>query len=310
MDNPAANRVVLIDCINRQSLPVMKINQKNIAAMRFYKMKSTLFLVVISLFVMNATVSAFPPAPHHLFYGMVRDEFGSPINAPTAGVILEASSGKQIRTQIIAGLEPGVNYRLAVPMDAGLTTDLYKATAMRPTMPFQIKVVINGVTNLPIELKGRFAAMGLPSRRTLMDLTLGQDTDEDGLPDAWERMINPDITKVKSGDDSDKDGLSNSQEYLAGTYAFDAQDGFTLTITGLNEGRPKMKFLAISGRTYTLLGSEDLENWTTKTFRIPSEGAAASTRSSFQAGEVVPIELEASVETTESVSKFYKLLVQ
>ncbi len=268
---------------------------------------------VLGILLLPSWVLAFPPAPHHLFFGKVRDEFGSPINVPGAEVILESASGKKIKTQIIDGLEPGVSYRLAVAMDAGLTTDLYKATAMRPTMPFQLKVVISGVTNLPIELKGQFATMGQPSRRTLMNLTLGVDSDGDGLPDAWERMINPDITKVTSGDDSDGDGLSNSQEYLAGTYAFDAEDGFTLNITGMREGRAMMKFLAISGRTYTLLSSEDLETWTPAQFRIPSEGTAttqATLRQSYQANDVRPIELEANTDLAKPAPKFFKLLVQ
>ena len=198
-------------------------------------------------------------------------------------------------------------------MDAGLTVDLYKATAMRPTMPFQIKVVIGGVTNLPIELKGKFGTMGQPGRRTLMDLTLGVDSDGDGLPDAWERMINPDITKVTSGDDSDGYGLSNAKEYLAGTYAFDTEDGFTLSITGMREGRAMMKFLAISGRTYTLLVSEDLETWTPAQFRIPSEGTPttqATLRQSYRANDVRPIELEANSDLTKPAPKFFKLLVQ
>lgn len=262
------------------------------------------------LLLMPVLVTAFPPAPHHLFYGKVRDEFGAPINVPGAEVIFESASGKQIKTQIIDGLEPGVTYRLAVAMDAGLTTDLYKATAMRPTMPFQIKVVISGVTYLPIELKGKFATMGQPSGRTLMDLTLGVDSDGDGLPDAWERMINADITQVTSGGDSDGDGLSNAQEYLAGTYAFDAADGFRLSINGMREGKPVMKFLAISGRTYTLLASEDLETWTPAQFRIPSEGTQGTVRQSYQANDVRPIELEASTDATKPAPKFFKLLVQ
>ena len=257
------------------------------------------------LLLMPVALWAFPPAPHHLFYGKVRDEFGAPINVPGAEVVLASASGKQIRTQIIDGLEAGVSYRLAVAMDAGLTTDLYKATAMRPTMPFQIQVVIGGVTNLPIELKGQFATMGLPSRRTLMDLTLGVDSDGDGLPDAWERMINPDITQVNSGDDSDKDGLSNVQEYLAGTYAFDAEDGFTLAITGMTERGPTMKFLAISSRSYTLLSSEDLTTWTPTQFRIPSDGTQATLKPSCRATDVRPIELEASIDPTKPTPKFF-----
>ena len=65
------------------------------------------------------SVCAFPPAPHHLVYGLVSDEMGETISLNTAQVILESSTGVQIRGLIVPNLEPGVNYRLSVPMDAG-----------------------------------------------------------------------------------------------------------------------------------------------------------------------------------------------
>jgi len=252
---------------------------------------------------------AYPPAPHHLLYGLVRDEYGSPIQAAGAEVILVTAGGRELKTRITL-TEPGVNYRLEVPMDAGLTSDLYKATAMQPTMPFQMKVVINKVVYLPIELKGKSAQIGEPGRRTRLDLTLGEDTDGDGLPDAWERMINRDIRKVNPNEDPDKDSMTNLQEYLAGTYALDASDGLALVIRGLHDGEPVMKFTAIRGRSYTLLGSTDFSNWTPVKFRIPAEGLNAPIRTSFQATKVTPIEVEAVTGGTDSAPTFFKLLVQ
>ena len=260
------------------------------------------------LLLLAVPVFAYPPAPHHLFYGMARDEYGSPL-ASGAVVILETSAGVQLKTTVIAGLEPGINYKLEVPMDAGLTSDLYKPTALKPTVPFQIKVIINGVTNLPIELHGNFALMGQPGQRTLLNLTLGEDSDGDGLPDAWERLINADISKVNPGTDSDGDGLTNLQEYLTGTYAFDPADGFTLTIVRLNNGRPVMRFLAIRGHTYTLLGSVDLKTWLPVSFHIPAEGADAPLRGDYQASDVRTIELEAD-PSAQSPPKFFKLMAQ
>src|SRR6185295_12098018 len=214
------------------------------AGLRHPLLPALLFALI--LYCSTLILSAYPPAPHHLFYGTVRDEYGSQL-ASGAVVILETSAGVQLKTTVVAGLEPGVNYQLEVPMDAGLTSDLYKPTALKPAVPFRMMVVVDGVTNLPIELHGNFALMGQPGQRTLLNLTLGEDADGDGLPDAWERLINPDISKVNPGDDVDGDGLTNLQEYLAGTYAFDPTDGFTLTISGMNNGKPLMKFLAIRG---------------------------------------------------------------
>ena len=266
-----------------------------------------LFVILHSSFIIP--VSAYPPAPHHLFYGMVRDEFGSPI-AAGAEVILETLSGVQIKTTVIPNLEPGVNYRLAVPMDAGITSDLYKPTALRPTVPFLIRVRIGTVNYLPIEMIGDMSRMGQPGQRTRLNLTLGEDTDGDGLPDAWERLINPDISKVRPGDDSDKDGMTNLQEYLAGTYAFDPKDGFTLNIVRVNNGAPVLEFTAIRGRTYTLQGSPDLKTWTTQSFRIPAEGADAPTRASYPAADVRKIQIESISADGQPVPRFFRLMTQ
>ncbi len=273
---------------------------------------SSLLAVLLCAIVLqdsSSILQAYPPAPHHLFYGMVRDEFGSPISTPGAEVILETSAGVQIKTQVISGLEPGVNYRLAVPMDAGIASDLYKPTALRPTVPFRIKVKIGTVTYLPIEMSGNFAQMGQPARRTLLNLTLGEDTDGDGLPDAWERLINSDITKVNPTDDPDGDKLTNLQEYLAGTYALDAKEGFTLNIVRLNSGSPVLEFLAIRGRTYTLFGSVDLKTWTPLTFRLTTEAAAATPRQNYQATDVRPLQVEPAAPDG-SAPRFFRLMAQ
>src|SRR4051812_13307252 len=82
---------------------------------------------------------AFPPAPHHIIFGMVRDEYGQPITSPDAQVILETVTGVQIKGSVVPGLSAGANYRLVIPMDAGIASDAYQPTAMKPTAPFRIK---------------------------------------------------------------------------------------------------------------------------------------------------------------------------
>ena len=251
---------------------------------------------------------AYPPAPHHLLYGLVRDEYGSPMNVVGAEVILVTPSGRELKAKI-ADAEPGVNYRLEVPMDAGLTYDVYKPTALQPTMPFQLKVVINKVTYLPIELKGKPGTIGEPGQKTLLDLTLGEDKDGDGLPDAWERMINRDITKVNPGD-VNANGLTNLQDYLTGTYALTSSDGLKLNIAEVRNGEPVMKFMGVTGHAYTLLGSTDFVTWTPVSFRIPAEGATAVVRSSYLAANVAVMEVQSVTLGLASVPTFFKLQIR
>lgn len=274
----------------------------------FRAIRGALAISLVTASVLSAF--AYPPAPHHLFYGMVRDEFGTPINDPNAVVILQIASGVQLKTQIVPGLEPGVNYRLAIPMDAGIASDLYKPTALKPFVPFLIRVIVAGVTNLPIEMTGNLSQMGQPGKRTLLNLTLGEDLNGDGLPDAWQRLINADISKVTPNGDSDKDGLTNLQEYLAGTYAFDPKDGFTLNIVGFNNGAPLFEFLAIPGRTYTLHGSPDLKSWTPQSFSIPADGASAGIRENYFAATVSKLKIQAAATTGGIPPRFFRLMVQ
>jgi hypothetical protein len=149
-----------------------------------------------------------------------------------------------------------------------------------------------------------------------VNLTLGVDSDNDGLPDAWERSLidglggGKGVADVGPDDDSDGDGLSNLQEYLAGTYAFDPQDGFNLAILSSTEGRATLEFLAIRGRTYSLRVSEDLSQWTSVPFKLSTDPAVAAERNSFRASDtrvvrpVVAPQIEGG-----TLPKFFRVIV-
>lgn len=246
---------------------------------------------------------------------MVRNEMGEPIGADNATVVLETTTGVQLQTAIASSIGRGMNYRLRVPMDAGLTPDNYRPTALRPSVSFRMKVLIGGVTYLPIEMRANYANLGKPAQSTRIDLTLGEDSDGDGLPDAWERALSDmlggtvGLEDVRPGDDSDGDGLTNLQEYLAGTYAFDPQDGFRLEIQGMQQDRPVLEFLAIRGRTYSLVGSADLETWVPVPFLLSTDVPATPPRTSYYATDVRMMRIEAILAPDQNIALF-KMLVQ
>jgi Bacterial TSP3 repeat len=270
---------------------------------------------VLALLASTGGAPAFPPAPHHVLFGTVRDERGNPLAAGSATVRFESASGVVLSGSTLVGVEPGVNYTLEIPMDAGVTADLYKATALTPTVPFSLKVQIGAVTYLPIELKGQFAALGQPGQRTRIDLTLGADTDGDGLPDAWERALlaalggNLSLADIRPGGDDDGDGLTNLQEYLAGTYAFDKDDGFSLKIERLDAGRPVLKFLAIRGRSYVVQSSADLKTWSDIPFKDAALGASAPSVASHLATDTRNKEVSVAPAAGEQPT-FYRLIVR
>ncbi len=260
---------------------------------------------------------AFPPSPNHTIYGMVRDELGNPIRVTNAVVILETTTGVQVKTTVIPDLAPGMNYRLSVPMDAGLTSDAYKPTALRPQVSFRLKVVIGLTTYLPIELHGNYANLGKPAQKTHLDLTMGVDSVGDGLPDAWKRELiamlglNCGLQDIKPGDDADGDGMSNWAEYIAGTYAFDSTDNLSLEIVGMNQGNPLMDFMAIRGRTYTVLASTNMTDWAAVDFRMPLESTNGAAMGTYYASGVHKVRAEVTTpDPTASNRRVFKLMVK
>lgn len=259
-------------------------------------------------------VEAFPPAPHHTLHGAVRNEWGEPLTVDHALVALETVTGVHLQTAIIPGLDAGSNYRLRVPMDAGLTADNYRPTALRPQVSFRMKVVIDGVAWLPIEMRGDFAQLGEPARSTRLDLTLGEDADGDGLPDAWERALiamlggNLGLADIHAGDDPDGDGLSNLDEYLAGTYAFDPKDGFQIDLIEADDGLTHIEFTALRGRTYLIEGSADLKQWQPVRFRLPDADPTAPTRDRYYAPAVRRMRM--NVLRNGEALRFFRLMVR
>lgn len=257
----------------------------------------------------SVRVVAFPPALPHTVYGMVRDELGNPLTAG-ATIILESASGVKVFGVVSGLLEPGVNYRLSVPLDAGLTSAAYRPTALNPRAPFKIRVKIGSVSYLPIEMSRDFAALGEPGKRTLLNLTLGEDSNGDGLPDAWQRRVNSDLSKVAPGDDSDKDGMSNLDEYLAGTYAYDPDSGFVLDIIRNEADAPLLEFTAINGRSYSLQGSTDLGQWSPVQFRLVTAGSEGQPLSTYVAGDIRRVQVQVATPAGQPIPQFFKLILE
>ena len=72
-------------------------------------------------------VLAYPPAPFHVIYGLARDQYGTPFTDTSTQILLQTPTGVQLSARVAPGLVVGVNYQIAVPMDAGLTPDPTKA---------------------------------------------------------------------------------------------------------------------------------------------------------------------------------------
>ena len=236
-------------------------------------MRLRFLLLLIALCSTATLVQGYPPAPFHRIYGYVRDERGKPLAAGVGTIILSGSNNQEI-VRSTTGISPGSNYSLSVPMDSGTTSQLYSVSALRPQLPFTIRVLIDNVSYVPLQMSGGTRAVGSPSLTTRLDLMLGVDSDGDGLPDAWEyEVIDSDLTgrlrslaDIRPLDDLDQDGITNINEYLAGTYPLDSTDGLQLKIIEVKNKLARLRFLAISGRTYSISSSASLSGFTSQSF--------------------------------------------
>ena len=196
---------------------------------------------------------------------------GNPILDSTTIVRFITESGITIESATKPGASLDNNYRMLIPMDSGTTSTPYDKYAQTQHIPYRIEVLVNGQSYLPIEIRGVSMNLGMPGEVTQLDLTLGEDADGDGLPDAWERALmqqGGDLAGVRADEDSDGDGSSNLEEYLAGTYAFDSNDGLRLVFKEISDSNLVFEFLGVTGRTYRLLKSTDLKEWTEEPFQL------------------------------------------
>lgn len=233
-----------------------------------------------------APARAFPPAPFFTLYGTVRDEQGQALQLDGDVVVFYKNGVEVLRQNISEDSQYDQNYQIRIRMDmqrAGTVnySDLANATGT----PFTVAILIHNIPYYPIEMSVAHA-VGKPGERVRLDLTLGVDSDGDGLPDAWEQAqlfaagVQPgpngwDLSLITRDGDFDHDGRTNYEEYVAGTYATDPSDHLDLRIAGKTTLSAHLQFFAIYGKTYTLEASTDLKNWSLISFYPSSPDAAA-----------------------------------
>jgi hypothetical protein len=270
---------------------------------------------LLALLFLTSTAHAFPPGPYHLLYGTVRDRYGTPLTTANSQVIFQSPSGAQFIAPVIPGLRPGVNYQIKVPMDSGAAPDIYAPNVQVPTAPFKLVVVVNGVTNLPMEMTTNFA-LGQWTKTTRIDLTLGSDSNGDGIPDAWEYAflatlgLNIPLSSLNANSVLTPDGLTLRQQYLLGTYPFDPGDPLKILLLGFNGNAPILQFPTVAGRSYTVLSSSDLKNWNPVSFNLSSDAAGSAGRAFYAATTIATIQVTTAPPPPGTTRQFYKIMVQ
>jgi hypothetical protein len=83
------------------------------------------------------------------------------------------------------------------------------------------------------------------------------DSDNDGLPDAWELSHFGTLARDGSGD-FDGDGLSDLAEYLAGTDPTNAADSLRLDVSQFSAANVSVRFNVVAGHSYRVESTDDL----------------------------------------------------
>ena len=278
-------------------------------------MKS-IFHPLLLLLLGAASSQAFPPAPYYRLYGVVRDQVGQTITAEGAVVIL-LKGGVEVGRTPINSATIDQNYELQMRLDQNRSgTTFYTDKAVAAGGLFSLVVSMNGALFYPIEVSGNLTA-GKGAERVRLDLTLGEDKDKDGLPDVWEAWqlyqagLNPgedglwDLSLIDQNGDFDKDGQSNLLEYLAGTFAGDATEVFTLAITEKLENSVRLAFFGITGKTYTIESSPDLKTWKRVNFSVSAPGPGGQ---GYLASDVGPVTVFTSPGS--ALNEYYRLSVR
>jgi len=100
------------------------------------------------------------------------------------------------------------------------------------------------------------------------------DTDENGLPDSWERLTFGEISLTNGQTDLDFDGASNLDEFWTGTDPKNRESVLQVTIHQANSGELIVSWPSVLDRSYTVELSSDLRSWSALTASIQGTGEA------------------------------------
>jgi hypothetical protein len=276
------------------------------------------WLHALCLWFLGASLSAlaFPPAPYHVIYGLVRDQYGTPIQNTQVKVLLTTPTGTTHTTTIDPGLAVGVNYELRVPMDSVVATDLYQTDALVTGNDYTLRVIVGNVTNVPIEVSTNYFQLGQPAQLTEINLTLGVDSNHDGIPDAWELAFlasigsNLALSNLNAGLVLTGDGRTLWQQYLLATTLSNTDNPFAVRMVSQNGGQPVLEFPTTTGRSYTVLGSTNLQSWSPLQFQLVSEGPGGAVRTNYTDSVPELLQIQVVQPGLTNRSQFFRIQLQ
>ncbi len=214
-------------------------------------------------------LEAYPPAPAFTIRGVARDQYGWAFRSEDQAKIVVRQGGAVVaEAPIDERQKVGENFRVLIPMDLQPGAP-YTDVAQLPGSLLTFEVRLPTATLLVTKIANSDITVGEPAGVLVVDFSVGEDTDGDGIPDAWELWqlsemgVDASLFNLDTlgNGDFDNDGMSDYDEYLAGTFAFLANDSLTLKIERLRDQWVDLKTFVVAGKAYQIEASEDLSVW-------------------------------------------------
>jgi hypothetical protein len=212
-----------------------------------------------------------------IVYGVIRDSYGLRLPPDSAMVGAFLGTNETARTTI-RPQPAGANYRFEVNVSDPLTAGGQEIT---PGSAVAIRARIGSVLQPSIG-NNIFSAQGNGSTVNI-NLVLGMDSDGDGLPDDWERLMIANsggqvssLDQIGPGRDLDGDGVPDDQEFWNGTFAFLPDDLLRMeSLTRHANGRLSFRFQPIQGASYSVEFSPGLDppTWSPCPISLTETGA-------------------------------------
>ena len=209
------------------------------------------------------------PEPSLVMYGVVRNAqdadrlrvvFGNLrwVFQPVGGGPAFAVSGA------LTNINDQFSYVLRVPCETEVPGFPVSTNVLRLGSSYTRSSVFFNVTNQATLLDPSQASFSLAStargrvERVDLDVAFAlEDSDGNGLPDAWERLFFG-RTGVDPLGDPDGDGLNNHAEYKAGTNPNDSQSQFRFVRIAPQVGGVLVEWPSVANRSYSILRSQEL----------------------------------------------------